>query len=84
MPPELKALVTFIYYLAGAVAGILVFIRLLYGWFRDFDNSQRFTHDMALIHLPHIYDCLEKIGDALGIELEATPAVNFSHDHPRQ
>jgi hypothetical protein len=74
--------ISFIYYLIGAVAFVLVFIRLLYGWFRDFENGQRFTTDMAKVHLPYIYNSLNKIGDALGVELDHNPPVNFS-DLPR-
>lgn len=66
------------YYAIGGLALIGVLVRNLYTWFRDFDNTQRFASDMALIHLPHIYNCLEKIADKMEIPLEQKPPVNFS------
>lgn len=80
MNHDWKDSIAFVYYTIATVSVILVFIRLVYAWFRDFDNSQRFITDMAKVHLPHIYDCFEKIADRLDIKLEKAPTVNFSED----
>jgi hypothetical protein len=80
------------YYGIGAVAFVLAFIRIVYGWFRDFDNAQKFTADMARVHLPYIYNCMFRIANKLDLELDQAPTVNFANgrrqpqiDHnPRQ
>jgi hypothetical protein len=79
---DFKSYVAYFYYAIGGVGLVLVLIRNLYTWFRDFDNTQRFASDMALIHLPHIYDCLGKIADKMEITLERVPPVNFSYIKP--
>lgn len=67
-----------IYYLIGALSFISVFIRVVYGWFRDYDNAQKFAADMAKVHLPYIYNCLNRIATKLEVQLPDRPEVNFS------
>lgn len=81
---NLKEIVTLIYYGSATISIILVAVRLLYTWFKDFDNSQRFITDMAQVHLPYIYDCFEKIGKRLDVPLDERPIVNFSLDRTHQ
>lgn len=73
-----KATLSFIYYVAAGVGLLLAGIRIVYGWFRDYDNATRFTKDMALQHLPYIYSTLTAICKKLEIENELPPLVNFS------
>lgn len=68
-----------IYYTVGALSFVSVFIRVVYGWFRDWDNAQRFTADMAKVHLPYIYNCLSRIASKLELEPFPPPPVNFSY-----
>lgn len=68
-----------LYYLVGALSFISVFIRVVYGWFKDYDNAQRFTADMAKVHLPYIYNCMFRIANRLDLELDQAPTVNFSY-----
>lgn len=75
---NLKDSISLVYYMIGAVAFVLAFIRILYGWFRDFDNANRFTSDMATVHLPFIYKALCKLAERFDIELEQSPIINFS------
>lgn len=70
------------YYMVGAVAFVLAFIRVLYGWFRDFDNANRFTADMAMVHLPYIHHALRKLAERLEVDLESAPPINFSSGKP--
>jgi len=74
--------VTSTYYILAALAVVAVLIRVVYSFFRDFDNAKRFTSDMASIHLPYIYDCMNRIANKLDIELGKTPPVNFSTSRP--
>jgi hypothetical protein len=66
------------YYLLGALAAIIAVIRVLYGWFKDYDNSTQFTQDMAQTHLPHIYKSLARIADKLDVDLEDCPPIMFT------
>lgn len=83
--PPVKESLSFVYYLAGAIALVLAGIRVLYGWFKDYDASTRFTKDMALYHLPYIYTTLTAISSKLGIpDLKPPPNINFSqHKDPQ-
>lgn len=73
----LKDGLSLVYYMIGAVAFVLAFVRVAYGWFRDFDNSNRFTVDMATVHLPYIYKALCKLAEKLDVEIEQSPLINF-------
>ena len=84
MHPTPAQMLSYIYYLAGAIAFLAAFIRVLYGWFRDYDNSIRFTSDMATAHLPYLYKALQIIATSLGVPLEAPPPINFSHEPKHQ
>lgn len=75
---------SYIYYLAGALAFIAALVRVLYGWFRDYDNSVRFTTDMATTHLPYLYEGLQTIATSLGVPLKPAPTINFSQPPKHQ
>ncbi|CAN5950538.1 unnamed protein product [Sphagnum jensenii] len=62
----------------AGLGALLVFIRIVYTWFKDFDNSQRFIYDMAQTHLPYVYSSLERIADKLDVALEDRPNINFT------
>lgn len=78
MTPGVKEILSNVYYLAGALAFLAALVRVLYGWFRDYDNSVRFTNDMATTHLPYLYKGMQTIAASLGVTLEPAPAINFS------
>jgi hypothetical protein len=69
---------SYAYYLAGAIAFLAATVRVLYGWFRDYDNAVRFTTDMATAHLPYLYEGLQTIATSLGVPLKPPPTINFS------
>jgi hypothetical protein len=71
--------ITNAYYALGALALCAALIRVLYTWFRDYDNTQHFVSDLALIHIPYINNCLGKIADKLDIALDQNPPVNFTY-----
>lgn len=75
---HIKQAVSLSYYIMGGLAFLAALIRVLYGWFRDYDNAIRFTTDMANSHLPYVYQSLQRIANKLDVELEAPPAINFS------
>jgi hypothetical protein len=72
-----------LYYSLSAISFFLVFVRLVYTWFRDFDNSQKFICDMADTHLPYLYTSIQRIADKLDVELPATPSIKFTNKEPR-
>jgi len=76
--------ISYIYYLVGALAFLAAFIRVLYGWFRDYDNSVRFTADMATTHLPYLYEGMRTIAASLGVSLKPAPPINFSQPPKHQ
>lgn len=68
-----------LYYIAGGASFLAVFVRIVYTWFRDFDNAQRFTTDMARVQLPYIHNCLFLIAKKLDLDLDIPPPVNFTY-----
>lgn len=75
---NVKDNVSVIYYSIGAVSFILMALRMVYSWYRDYDNANRFTSDMALIHLPYIHQALRRVAERLGVDLDPSPMINFS------
>ncbi len=67
--------------LAAALVPIVVqfalFLRWLHRRMRDDEIARAFVRDVAVNHLPHIYNALQKIAAAQGIELDETPLVRF-------
>jgi hypothetical protein len=61
---------------SGAVQ-FVVFLRWLHRRMRNDEIVHAFVRDIAVNHLPHIYDALHKIAHRQGIELEETPLVRF-------
>lgn len=59
------------------LAQLIVFLRWLHRRMRDDEIERAFVHDMATIHLPHIYHTLRLIADHLDIELDQPPPVRF-------
>jgi hypothetical protein len=59
------------------LAQLVVFLRWLHRRMRDDEIERAFVHDMATIHLPHMYHALRLIADHLEIELDDPPPVRF-------
>jgi len=69
-----------LYYTLGAATFLVLSVRFLYGWFRDYDNATKFTRDMAKHHLPFIYTQLNQICKKLDIEEAQPPLINFTDE----
>ncbi len=54
-----------------------IFLRWLHRRMRDDEMRRAFVRDMALNHLPHLYQALRLIATRLGLELEEPPRVQF-------
>jgi hypothetical protein len=52
-----------------------IFVRWLHRRMRTAEAERAFVHDMARIHLPHLYHALHLIAARLGITLAEQPAV---------
>ncbi len=50
-----------------SIVQLVFFLRWLYRRIRNEELMRAFVKDMAMNHLPHIYDLLEKICDQQGI-----------------
>ncbi len=61
----------------SAVAQLAIFVRWLHRRTRDDEIRRTFVRDMAINHLPHIYQALRQIASHMGLELEEPPAVQF-------
>lgn len=44
---------------------------------RNNEINQRFVHDVATNHLPHVYDAQRRIAAHLGVELPDPPPIQF-------
>lgn len=51
--------------------------RWLYKRTRNNEINQKFVHDMATNHLPHVYSALQQIAAASGVELKEPPPIQF-------
>jgi hypothetical protein len=63
--------------LAPVLVQFVLFLRWLHRRMRDDEIARAFVRDVAANHLPHIYNALQKIAVAQGIELDETPLVRF-------
>ena len=63
--------------LVPIAAQFVLFLRWLHRRMRDDEIARAFVRDVAANHLPHIYNALQKIAAAQGIELDETPLVRF-------
>jgi hypothetical protein len=61
----------------SALVQFILFLRWLYRRVRNDEIMQAFVQDMALNHLPHIYDLLEKICDQQGIDRSPSPRIRW-------
>lgn len=55
----------------------VLFLRWLHRRMRDDEIMRAFVRDIAITHLPHIYNALQEIAEQQGIELHDTPLVRF-------
>jgi hypothetical protein len=55
----------------------VLFLRWLYRRIRNDELSQFFVQDMAVNHLPHIYELLGKLCDRQGIERTPPPLIRW-------
>lgn len=51
--------------------------RWLYKRTRNNEINQRFVHDVATNHLPHLYDGQKRIAAHLGVDLPDPPPIQF-------
>jgi hypothetical protein len=63
--------------LFASIVQLMLFLRWLYRRVRNEELTRTFVHDMAVNHLPHIYDLLEKICDQQGITRSQRPAIRW-------
>jgi hypothetical protein len=55
----------------------ILFLRWLYRRIRNDELMRLFVEDMAMNHLPHIYDRLEQLCERQGIERQPTPPIRW-------
>jgi len=61
----------------GAIAQLVLFTRWSYRRIRNDELNRAFVKDMALHHLPHIYDLLVKLAEKQGIEHAVPPPIQW-------
>jgi hypothetical protein len=68
---------------AVASAGVqfVLFLRWLHRRMRDDEINRAFLRDLALNHLPHIYEALQTVCQQQGIKPRAAPAVQYVDLH---
>jgi hypothetical protein len=59
------------------VVQLIVFLRWMHRRMRDDEITRAFVRDVALNHLPHIYEALRVIAAQKGIEIPSPPIVRF-------
>ena len=64
--------------IASAGAQFTMFLRWLHRRVRDDEINRAFLRDLALNHLPHIYEALQNICDQQGIKLHPTPVLRYA------
>ena len=64
--------------IASAGAQLTMFLRWLHRRMRDDEINRAFLRDLALNHLPHIYEALQNICDQQGIKLRPTPVLRYA------
>ena len=78
MPTHILAILTAI---ASAGVQLVLFLRWLHRRMRDDEINRAFIRDVALNHLPHIYNALQSICEQQGITMHAAPVVRFVDLH---
>ena len=66
--------------LAG-LAQLVLFLRWLYRRIRNDELTRAFVEDMAMNHLPQIYEVLEKLCDQQGIDHDPIPPIRWVDFH---
>lgn len=61
----------------ASIVQLTLFLRWLYRRIRNDELTRIFVHDMAINHLPHIYELLENICDQQGIERTQRPSIRW-------
>jgi hypothetical protein len=61
----------------SSLVQFFIFLRWLHRRTRDDEIRRAFIRDMAVNHLPHLYQGLRQIGDRLGLKLKEPPPVQF-------
>jgi len=56
---------------------LVLFIRWIYRRIRNDELIRVFVEDMAINHLPHMYDLLGKLCDKQGIERDPAPPIRW-------
>jgi hypothetical protein len=59
----------------GLLVQLVLFLRWLYGRIRNDELMRVFVRDMAVNHLPHIYQAQRKLCEKLRIELPPDPPI---------
>ncbi len=67
-----------------ALVQFVLFLRWLYRRIRNDELQRAFVEDMALNHLPHIYDALRRLCQQQGIALEDAPPIRWVDLNNRQ
>jgi len=62
---------------SSACVQFVIFLRWLHRRMRDDEIRRAFVRDMALNHLPHVYQALRQIVTHLGLQIEEPPRVQF-------
>ncbi|MGA8143443.1 MAG: hypothetical protein WB987_06120 [Candidatus Acidiferrales bacterium] len=55
----------------------VLFIRWIYRRVRNDELNRAFVEDMAINHLPHVYELLEKLCDKQGIDRSPLPPIRW-------
>ena len=55
----------------------VLFLRWIYRRIRNDELVRAFVEDMAMNHLPHMYDLLEKLCDKQGIDRAPAPPIRW-------
>lgn len=55
----------------------VLFLRWIYRRIRNDELNRAFVEDMALNHLPHMYELLEKLCDNQEIDREPSPPIRW-------
>jgi hypothetical protein len=61
----------------ASLVQLVLFLRWLYRQIRNDELMRAFVRDMALSHLPHIYELLGKLCDERGIERMPIPPIRW-------
>ena len=63
--------------LIPVVVQFILFLRWLHRRMRADEIARAFIKDLALLHLPHIYDVLRELARRQGSEVREAPPVRF-------